>query len=142
MRLALLLEEARSAGPGQRIEWRDPIASYGERAIVAVKPWLEDPIMAAFAIRVIERVGEQGRAEVAIRVLDAARRRAPARLSGDLDWAIRRLRQIVRLERTGTHASPGHGSGRHGAVAANGAGVAELGAMWEPAGPAARGSRR
>lgn len=92
MELALLLDEARGASLDRRIEWRDPIAAFGERAIVTIEPWLADPAVSAFAIRVIERAGAQGHAEPAMRVLRAARRVVPPGLQADLDWAIARLR--------------------------------------------------
>jgi hypothetical protein len=96
MELAALLAEARDAGPVRRIEWRDRLAGYGERAIDAVKPWLGDPALAAFAIRVIERAGEEGQAEVATKVLRSARKVAPANVQGDLDWALARIKVAMR----------------------------------------------
>ncbi len=96
MELDVLLEEARSAPPGRRIEWRDRIAAHGERAIEGVRPWLADGVLAAFAVRVIERVGLDGQAEVASQVLRGARGRVPAGVSGDIDWALRRLRAASR----------------------------------------------
>jgi hypothetical protein len=96
MQLSILLAEAHDATPGRRIEWRDQIAAFGGRAIEGVQPWLEDPILAAFAIRVIERAGEQGQGETAARVLRAARRVVPAHLQSDLDWALGRLRVVMR----------------------------------------------
>ena len=92
MELARLLDEARAAPPDRRIEWRDPIASFGERAIATIEPWLAEPAFSAFAIRVIERAGAQGNAVPARLVLRAARRVVPPALQGDLDWAIARLR--------------------------------------------------
>ena len=94
MQLAILLEEARNADPQHRIEWRDPIATFGERAITEVQPWLADPALAAFAIRVIGRVGEQGQAELATHALGTARRLVPRSLWADLDWALGRLRPV------------------------------------------------
>jgi hypothetical protein len=96
MQLSILLTEAHDATPNHRIEWRDPIAAFGGRAIEGVQPWLDDPTLAAFAIRVIERAGEQGQGEAAARVLRAARRVVPAHLQGDLDWALGRLRVVMR----------------------------------------------
>jgi len=105
MHLSVLLDEARNAGPLHRIEWRDPIASYGERAIAAVQPWLVDPVLGSFAIRVIERVGEQGKAEQATRALRAARGLVPPPQQGDLDWALGRLRPITHPASAKTCAS-------------------------------------
>lgn len=94
MQLTVLLEEAREAGPDRRIMWRDPIAAFGERAIAGVQAWLADPVLAAFAIRVIQRVGEQGHIDEASRALRNARRVVPANLQGDLTWALGRLRAL------------------------------------------------
>jgi hypothetical protein len=47
MKLALLLEEASTASPAHRIEWRDRIAPFGPRAIERVRPWLSKPVLAA-----------------------------------------------------------------------------------------------
>lgn len=96
MQLSILLTEAHDATPNHRIEWRDQIAAFGGRAIEGVQPWLDDPILAAFAIRVIARAGEQGQGETAARVLRAARRVVPAHMQGDLDWALGRLRVVMR----------------------------------------------
>jgi hypothetical protein len=92
MQLVALLDQARAASPGERIEWRDRIAPYGQRAIDGVKPWLADSALAAFAIRVIWRVGEEDSPEEAIRVLRAARGKLPPALKGDADWAIKALK--------------------------------------------------
>lgn len=92
MELASLLAKAKAASPGDRIEWRDRIAAHGTEAIEGVRPWLSDPQLAAFAIRVIERAAPQGDAALAARVLRAARSEVPAAIVGDVDWAIQRLR--------------------------------------------------
>ena len=96
--LEALLDEARSAAPGRRIEWRDPIAAYGDRGIEAVSPWLADSVLAPFAVRVIDRAGLDGHAEAATRVLKESRKRAPEGLRGDIDWALRRLQAAGRPE--------------------------------------------
>jgi hypothetical protein len=106
MRLTVLLNEASKADPQHRIEWRDPIASFGERAIAGVQPWLAEPALSAFAVRVIERVGEQGKAELATRALRAARHVVPPRLQGDLDWALGRLRTFPPLASPAQRARP------------------------------------
>jgi hypothetical protein len=90
--LGALLERARSAPPDRRIEWRDRIAVYGVRGIESVRPWLADPELAAFAIRVIERVGVSGEAHLASQVLRSARAIVPPGITGDVDWALKRLR--------------------------------------------------
>lgn len=57
--LEQLLTEARDADPGDRINLRDPIAAHGEVAIDAMTDWLGDSRLAAFAIRVLERIGRE-----------------------------------------------------------------------------------
>jgi hypothetical protein len=92
MKLALLLEEARTASPAHRIEWRDRIAAFGPRAIEGVQPWLSSPVLAGFAIRVIERAGAAGETALAAGVLRSARTTVPPAVVGDIAWALQRLR--------------------------------------------------
>lgn len=92
MELSALLSKAGKATPDRRIELRDPIAAYGAPAIEAVRPWLANPVFAAFAIRVIERAGTNGEAAQAIEVLRSARSTMPPVVKGDLDWALKQLR--------------------------------------------------
>jgi len=92
MELATLLIQAGMAAPGRRIEWRDRIAAHGSRAIEAVRPWLANPTLAAFAIRVIERAATNGEAATAMAVLRSARSTMPPVVKGDVDWALKRLR--------------------------------------------------
>ena len=54
-----LLAQARQAEPLDRITFRDPIAAYGTTAIDVMTDWLADLRLAAFAIRVLERIGQQ-----------------------------------------------------------------------------------
>lgn len=103
MQLAALLDEARQAPPDRRIQWRDQIAPYGARAIEAVRPWLATPALAAFAVRVIERAGENGDPKLASRVLRAVRREASPPIRDDIAWALARLRAA---QRTSQHTSP------------------------------------
>ncbi len=86
--LATLLARAEGADPAHRIDLRDPIAAHGAAAIEGVTPWLKDPALAAFAIRVIARVGLDGEREAAQTALRAARRRLDERLRADADWAL------------------------------------------------------
>jgi hypothetical protein len=58
--LETLLARAREASGMDRIELRDPIAAHGEPAIDALTDWLVDPRLAAFAVRVLGRIGEAG----------------------------------------------------------------------------------
>jgi len=86
--LATLLARAEGADPAHRIDLRDPIAAHGAAAIEAVVPWLKEPTLAAFAIRVIARVGLDGEREAAQAALRSARRRMDERLRADADWAL------------------------------------------------------
>ena len=63
---------AAEAPPSMRIEFRDPIARYGADGIDRVTPLLNDPMLAAFAVRVIARAADFGAAERARQVLRTA----------------------------------------------------------------------
>jgi hypothetical protein len=93
--LAALLADAREADPAHRIDLRDPIAAHGAAAIEAVGPWLKEPALAAFAIRVIARAGLDGERDVALATLRGARRRLDPRLRADVDWAL----GVLKVER-------------------------------------------
>lgn len=88
MQLTALLSQARTARPQTRIELRDSIAFFGSRAITEVAPWIVDPKLGAFAIRVILRAGQQGERDAALLALRAARRHISEASRHDLDWAI------------------------------------------------------
>jgi hypothetical protein len=92
MELATLLHQAETASVDKRIERRDAIAAYGSRAIDGVQPWLASPSLAAFAIRVIERVGSNGEPVLASKVLRSARSKAPSAVSADIDWALKQIK--------------------------------------------------
>jgi hypothetical protein len=96
MELAALLEQAQSAPRDRRIEWRDPIAAHGATAIEGVRPWLADGELAAFAVRVIEQAGIGGEPQLAAKVLRAARTRVPDSVTGDVVWALQRLKTTSR----------------------------------------------
>jgi hypothetical protein len=90
--LATLLVRAEDADPANRIDFRDPIAAHGAAAIEALTPWLTRPALAAFAIRVIARIGLDGERTAAQATLRQARRRLDERLRADVDWALASLR--------------------------------------------------
>ena len=98
--LRKLLAGAEQAGPVHRIEYRDRIAAHGQPAIEAIAPWLADPALAAFAIRVIERVGRDGEQEAAVETLRGARRTTDPHVRADLDWALLHLRAPVGMAAT------------------------------------------
>ena len=86
-----LLTEAREAPPSTRIELRDQIASHGENAIEAMTDWLGDERLAAFAIRVLERIGREPANRDAVQAVLAAvdRDELPPHLAGDIDQALK-----------------------------------------------------
>lgn len=88
--LDVLLANAREADPGDRINYRDAIATHGELAIDAMADWLSDPRLAAFAIRVLQRIGDAaGDRQAVVDVLRAVdRAELPRHLVGDLDRAL------------------------------------------------------
>ena len=94
--LAALLEHARSATPGRRIESRDGIAEFGALGIEGVRPWLVDGALAAFAVRVIERAGINGESALASKVLRSARTAVPSGVTEDVEWALQQLRAAAR----------------------------------------------
>lgn len=91
MQLTALLNQARSARPDRRIELRDPIASFGRRAIDEMCGWIDDPRLGAFAVRVVVRAGQHGERPAALRALRAARQRTDVDHHSDLDWAMASL---------------------------------------------------
>lgn len=82
---------AAEAPPMQRIEFRDQIASYGPAGIDRVIPWLGDPKMATFAVRVIARAGELGAKDDARRALSAALVHLAEPVLGDAKLALSNL---------------------------------------------------
>jgi hypothetical protein len=85
-----LLAAARAEPRSSRIEHRDRLAAHGAAAITAVASWLWESELAAFAVRVIGRVGETNPA-AAIEALTAARPKASGVLKADIDDALRAL---------------------------------------------------
>ena len=108
-----LLNRAATADPGTRIEFRDAIAGHGALAIEAMNDWLADPRLAAFAIRVLERIGRDpaNRAAVIDVLASVDRAELPAHLIGDLDRALAELGMTLRPNRrsisAGTPRPPG-----------------------------------
>lgn len=92
--LAGLLAEARAADPGTRIELRDRIAAFGSSAVGPVAAWLREPRLAAFAVRVLERLGhdESLRSRV-LAALTGPGSNAPLAIERDIDWALAQLGQ-------------------------------------------------
>ena len=101
--LDALLMKAREADPGDRIDLRDEIAAHGEAAIEAMNDWLADPRLAAFAIRVLERVGQSPAHRPAVLEVLAAidRDELPPHLESDLNRALGSLGVAVPLPTAG-----------------------------------------
>jgi len=90
--LPALLAQAQSADPLDRIGYRDQIAAYGPRAILAISPWLEDARLGAFAVRVITVVADAGYVEDAAAALVAARPKITnPDVQGDVDLLLARI---------------------------------------------------
>ena len=106
-----LLEQAREADRGSRIDFRDPIAAHGVAAINQIRSWLGDPAMVSFAIRVIEKAALAGDeahslAIETLRVVRGDRFAEPA--LRDAEEALRRLGAASRASpspRSGTPQS-------------------------------------
>lgn len=89
-----LLEEAREADLGSRIDWRDRIAAHGADAIREIRPWLAEPSTVSFAIRVIERaaVTDTESRQLSIEALRAVRGESFAESARrDAEDALKRL---------------------------------------------------
>jgi hypothetical protein len=90
--LAKAIAGAEAADRLTRIEWRDPIAQYGVAAIDAVAPWISDPELGAFAVRVIEAAAGHGAKAEAVEALSSVGRLGPsAAVLRDVDDALGRL---------------------------------------------------
>ncbi len=87
--LQALLDKARSAGPLDRIEYRDRIAAYGTGAVAEMTSWIPDPALGGFAVRVLERVGREPdcRSSV-VDALMGARSTAPDAVRDDIDGVL------------------------------------------------------
>ena len=97
---------AQSADRLTRIDWRTPIAQHGAEAIDAVAPWIRDPELGAFAVRVVEAAAGFGAREEALEALRGVGRLGPSEaVLRDIDAALARLDPHAR-------ANPGAGSAR------------------------------
>lgn len=109
-----LLEEARDADLGSRIEWRDRIAAHGVEAVKEIRTWLADPSTVSFAIRVIERAATSiGAKQLAIDALRGVRGDTfPESARRDAEESLKRLgvvshpRQTLRVAATPKTADP------------------------------------
>jgi hypothetical protein len=88
--LGELLDQAERATPGDRIGFRDPIASYGVEALPALAGWLATDRLGFFAARVTEEIAKAHR-QAALRTLRDARDHAPAGVAREIDEALDRI---------------------------------------------------
>ncbi len=87
-----LLELAKRAGPLERIDYAKPIARHGADAVAAMGPWLADPRLCGFAVRVIAAAAEHGaRDEARTVLLGALDEPVTPGLGDDLVWFLDRL---------------------------------------------------
>jgi hypothetical protein len=100
--LERLLEAARAASRRDRIEYRDGIASFGPRAIAAMREWIRDADLAAFAVRVMESAAALGWVADARSALRDARKQAPTpTIKGDIDRVLASLGPAASRRRAG-----------------------------------------
>jgi hypothetical protein len=88
-----ILEAARTADGLSRIDYRDRIVAFGEAAVGPMRDWLADSRLSAFAVRVLQGIG-QDRAvrRTVIETLQAVDREdLPRGVSDDIDVALRQL---------------------------------------------------
>ncbi len=88
--LQVLLATAAAAPPANRIRYRDQIANYGLEAISAMSSWLDDPRLAAFAVRVIIAAGSEFRPQ-AVAALTNHRSTSTGVIQGDIDFGLEQL---------------------------------------------------
>lgn len=108
-RFDMLLDEVRRTDRAMRIELRDTVAGYGSAAIGPMAEWLDDREFAAFAVRVLERVGlVEGQLTPVVRALSEAHAAAPmAAIARDIEDALRRLgARLIRPEGLRSRRSP------------------------------------
>ena len=89
-----------------RIEFRDPIAAFGEAAIGGLEPWLSDAHLAHFAVLTIERaaaeLGSEGTARAALK---RGRAHCAESTLAELDAALARLGRSARIPSRMRHAT-------------------------------------
>jgi hypothetical protein len=93
--LERLLDEARESSPAVRLPtYRDAIAAHGAEAIEPLLSWIDEPVLAAFAIRSLERIAtlaSPAKADVIQALRSVDRTASEEYIVRDLDAALRRL---------------------------------------------------
>ncbi len=88
-----LLAAVRTAEPGERIEYRDPIAAHGAPAIPLLRVWLTVPRRSAFAVRTLEKIGtEEASHGAVLDALASVPSTVPDSVARDVSEAVSRLR--------------------------------------------------
>lgn len=107
--LNTLLDDVRRADRLTRMELRDRVAAHGATAIDPMVEWLDDRELAAFAMRVLERVGRmQGQVRpVVLALSEGDEMAATPEIARDIEDALGRSRQPTVA--TGRPAPPSHG---------------------------------
>ena len=110
--LGHLLEDAASAPPETRIEYRDRIATHGADAVVAMEAWVEQGRSPGFAIAVLEAVGKAADDAGAASALRRIATKVP-------DWADIAQQALARIGASGRAAAAGqaHAAASSGADA-------------------------
>lgn len=89
--LRALLERARTASPGDRIDLRDDVADHGAAAVESLRDWLTNSDLSRFAVRVLGRIAEKHDRDVAVQALREARDGASTEQWADIAAELRRL---------------------------------------------------
>jgi hypothetical protein len=99
--LRRLVEEAESASPETRIEYRDRIAPKGAPAIQAVSAWISNRRLGPFAVRVIRAAASYDARAAAVLALTAGRPVAATPLiRQDIDEALQALGAVPLVNRS------------------------------------------
>jgi hypothetical protein len=113
--LGLLLEDAASAPPETRIEYRDRVAAHGAEAVAAMEAWVEQGRSPGFAIAVLEAVGKSAD--------DLGAAQALRRIAGKVpDWADIAQQALARIGASGRATAAGQAQASAAAQSAAAAG--------------------
>ena len=103
--LEKLVARAAAAPPVERIELRDKIAAYGPEAVAAMTPWLTNPSLGAFAVRVVGKAADAGAQAQAMAALkQALGRQVGDAVRGDITSELARLRANARATAASTRS--------------------------------------
>jgi hypothetical protein len=87
-----LLDQVRDADGLTRFELREKVVAYGAAAIGPMSDWLDDRELAAFAVRVLERIGSApAQLRPVVRALSGGYDKARPVIASDIETALRNL---------------------------------------------------